>query len=170
MIKTCEKCGEKFEARENFYKYCPSCFRAGPGSGKGKREPPPDTVPAECIFTTFYTEDGYPKRELYIDSAEKMTSILEKNGMTMSQLRSLFHMLKSASNLLKSSPEARFGDARKTFHEFVRQVDHQNKRGHVPAVFVKFVRDHLEVATKNAKEFDGFVEYLTSILARIKQK
>ena len=170
MIKTCEQCGNKFEAKEAFHKLCPNCFRGGTSGGKGRRDPPPKEVPSECIFTTFYDGECFLKREIYIESAEKMTNILERNGMTMSQIRSLFHMLKSASNVLQADPEAKFGSARNTFHEFIRQVDYQHKRGHVPEVFVKFVRDHLEVATKNAKEFDGFVEYLTSILARIKQK
>ena len=170
MTKICKQCEEEFKAREHFYKLCPSCHRSGTHAGRSKTAPAQRTVPAECTFTTFYGEDGYLKREIYLESAEKMTGILESNGMTMSQIRNLFHMLKSASNVLKADPNADFGEARQTFYEFVRQVDYQHKRKHIPDNFVKFVKDHVDVATKSAKEFDGFVQYLTSILARIKQK
>ena len=170
MIKICERCGKKFEAREDFHKVCQDCFRGGTYAGRAKTGPPMRTIPAGCTFTTFYGEDGYLKRAIFLESAEKMTEILESAKMTMSQIRSLFHMLKSASNALKADRKAKFGEARNTFYEFVRQVDYQRKRGHIPDVFVKFVRDHTDVATKDAREFEGFVQYLTSILARIKQK
>jgi CRISPR/Cas system CSM-associated protein Csm2 small subunit len=170
MTKICEQCGKEFEAREHFHRKCQDCFRGGSQASRGRTAPAQRSVPAECTFTTFYGEDGYLKREIYLESAEKMTGILESNDMTMNQIRNLFHMLKSASNVLKADPNADFGEARQTFYEFVRQVDYQHKRKHIPDVFVKFVKDHVDVATKSAKEFDGFVQYLTSILARIKQK
>ncbi len=170
MSKTCEKCGKKFEAKQTFHKLCPNCYRGGTPQNKAGVGPAPKTVPAECTFATFYGENGNLKREIFIESAEKMTSILEDASMTMSQTRNLFHMLKSASIVLKADPKADFGATRQTFYEFVRQVDYQHKRGHIPDVFVEFVRDHVDVATKDAKEFEGFVEYLESILARFKQK
>ena len=170
MIKTCEVCGEEFEARKASHRKCQICFRGGTQSERAKTGPPPQTVPTECTFTTFYNEDGNLKREIFLESAERMTEIVESSRMTVSQIRNLFHMLKSASNVLKADPKADFGATRQTFYEFVRQVEYQHNRGHIPEVFVKFVRDHVDVATKEPREFNGFVEYLTSILARIKQK
>ena len=170
MIKICESCGKKFDASKDFYKLCPSCHRSGTHSGRGRAGPAQRTVPSECVFKTFFGEEGYPKREIYIESAVKMSEILEREDMKMSQIRNLFHMLKSASRILKADPHAEFGEARKTFCEFVRQVDYQYKRERIPPVFVEFVRQHVDIATKDPNEFFGFVEYFTSILARIKQR
>ena len=89
MIKTCEGCGKKFEAREAFHKLCQDCFRSRTPPGRARTAPPPRTVPGECTFATFYGEDGYLKREVYLESAEKMTGILESAGMTMNQIRNL---------------------------------------------------------------------------------
>jgi CRISPR/Cas system CSM-associated protein Csm2 small subunit len=169
MIKICESCGKEFEAKEDFHKRCLDCHRSRPPSRKG-RTPPPQAVPAECTFTTFYGEDGQPKREIFIESAEKMARILEAEGMKISQIRTLYNMLKTALSGLRTYPEASFGEARTTFYKFVRHVGYQHRRGLVPDVFLKFVKDHVDVATKDENEFAGFVEYLHSILAGINPK
>ena len=44
------------------------------------------------------------------------------------------------------------------------------KRQVLHPVFQEFAERHLDVSTKNKKEFLGFIEYLTSIVARLKSK
>jgi CRISPR/Cas system CSM-associated protein Csm2 small subunit len=133
--------------------------------------PPSADVPKECIFTTFYTSSGYLRREIFIEAAEKMSRLLTNERMTQSSFRSLFNMLKTVEQRIKKEREEIHDDeVRQTYYKFVEQCDYQVNRRIITHLFAKFARYHLDTVTKNKREFSGFVEYLTAIMARMKTK
>lgn len=127
-------------------------------------------MPANCVFRTFYGEDGYLKREIFIESAGKTARIFENEGMTQTSFRSLFNMLKSMEQRLKAGKIPQ-GEVDEAFLDFIRQVEYKTNREVLKSdIFRKFVNAHKDIVLGNEKEFKGFVEYLTSILAYMKPK
>jgi len=193
MKKKCRECGKEFEAKQPRFETCYDCYQKKKRQGGvgntmdfsgigGAGQPNPrhrpsgvdqGGIPAECVFTTFLDEEGYYKRAIFLESAQKAASLFSKppeksSGMTQSSLRQLFNMLKDAERRLRIGED--FGSARETFFRFARQVEYQTNREVTPRVFQDFVQKHIDTASKNPEEFKGFVEYLTSIMAQMKQK
>jgi CRISPR/Cas system CSM-associated protein Csm2 small subunit len=128
-------------------------------------------VPSDCIFKdSFYAQDGYLRREIFIEAAEKMADLLQSEGMTQTSIRHLFNMIKATEMRLKVDKNLPNGFIRENFLKFVTHTEYQFRRGVVRDLFKEFVESHKDLAVKDRKEFRGFVEYLTSIVARMKQK
>jgi CRISPR-associated protein Csm2 len=128
-------------------------------------------VPPECIFKdSFYEADGYLKKEVFMDSAHKMSAIFQAEGMTQTSIRHLFNMLKAIEMRMKADKDLPLGLIRENFYKFVAHTEYQTKRAVIKEVFRDFIESHSDIAVKDKKEFRGFVEYLTSIVARMKQK
>lgn len=145
---------------------------SGGGGGGGYPPKPQATVPKDCIYDTFYQADGKNlKLALFFESAEQLAQIFGDERMSQSSIRSLFNMLKSVEQRIKVEQD-KISDAevQVKFSEFARQCEYQNGRKVIPAVFLQFVRAHTDTALKNKQEFCGFVEYLTSIMARMKSR
>jgi len=122
------------------------------------------------VFASFY-ENGHLRRAIYLEAAQKMTDLCMGEGLTTSQLRQLFFMLKSVEQRLKGEPDLDFGIVQEAVWKFARQVEYQVKRGVMKSpTFAAFIAKHVDVACKDVKEFRGFVEYLTSIVAYLKEK
>lgn len=145
--------------------------RRGPGGGPGRRSYPPNRgIPDKCIFKdSFYSPDGYLKSEVNIEAAAEMARVLEQEDMTQTSIRALFNFVKSIEQRLKSQRELGQGFIRENFSKFVTQVEYQLKRGVIKQGFKSFVDAHLNLALKSEKEFEGFIAYLTAIVARMKQ-
>lgn len=170
----CKNCG-----KETFgnYEYCMNCKPKSnnPGSSgvystAGQRS---SALPAECVFKdSFYEPDGFLKRAIFIEAAEKMAQELQRQDppMTQTSLRQLFNMVKSIDMRLKADRKLPLGFIRESFFKFVVQTEYQTKRKVVCDLFRDFVIAHEDLATKDQKEFRGFAEYLTAILARMKMK
>ncbi len=175
MWQNCPECGKSFDPKGGRHKVCDNCYQkqknqGGTGgrpsqSGKGHNA----QLPSECVFDTFY-QDGELRREIFVEAAEKMAGILSRQRMTATSFRNLFKIVKPAANRLKAEPDFDFGSAKTKVYEFYRQVQYMRKRDVISSdVFVEFVQKHLDVMTANQDEFFGFVEYLTSIMAYMKQ-
>ncbi|MCR4318153.1 MAG: type III-A CRISPR-associated protein Csm2 [Planctomycetes bacterium] len=128
-------------------------------------------MPEDFYVNDSFTEGEFLKREIFIEKAEKAAIHFENNNLTSNSLRTLFYMLKSADNKLKQ-PGACFGEARETLYKFMRQVDYNVNRDVIKlnTGFRDFARAHVSIAEKNKEEFHGFVEFITSIVARLKTK
>lgn len=167
----CQKCGKP--VKDPKYKLCYECNqkqREG-GSSELKQE---IFLPQECIFSTFYDEKKYLRREIYIEGAEKAAEAFTKAGITTTSIRNLFYPLKEMANNLKTNKTLEFGFAKDAFFKVHRQIVYNiNRKGDkgpvLHPVFKEFVDKHLEIVTNKKEEFLGFVEYLTSIVARLKQ-
>lgn len=177
---TCAQCGKQFNDKGRNFTTCFECSQSrqagssshptGSRRGGPREHNAPVPLLPDCIFTTFY-EDDHPKRAIFIEAAQKIADGLSRQNMTATSLRHLFNMLKSVANRLEAERDLDFGIARTAAFEFYRQVEYQRKRDVIKSdLFIEFVRKHLDVMTKNKQEFLGFVEYLTSVMAYMKQK
>ncbi len=197
MKKKCIDCNKEFDAREDWHTRCSDCQRqtrsGGPpnraggsinrialppgvsGGGYASSSSAPRPAGTESSggglppnADTFLNKSGYPREEIYLDWAENRARAFEGEGLTQASLRRLFNMLKQAQMRLRV--DKNFEAAKITLFEFVRLVEYNNRRNVIPYAFKRFVDDHLEVIKKSPDEFSAFVEYLTSIMARMKMK
>ncbi|OGP89562.1 MAG: hypothetical protein A2157_16885 [Deltaproteobacteria bacterium RBG_16_47_11] len=170
-VPKCQKCGKP--VKDPKYKLCFEC------SQKTKLESHEGTqeinLPRECVFETFYDDQNHLKREIFIEAAEKASGIFMGANISQTSIRNLFHLLKDMANRLQADRRLDFGIARETFYKFHRQVVYNaNRKGDrgplLHPVFKEFVEKHLDTATTGREQYLGFVEYLTSIVARLKSK
>lgn len=138
-----------------------------PHSGGGGYGSPP--LPRECVFDSFYGQDGYLKKAIFLEGAQKAAEYFEREGMSQTSFRALFNMLKAVEQRMRTEKMPQ-GGINEAFLRFIRHVQYQNKRGIIKEGFKKFVDEHQNVVLDNSDEFKGFVEYLASILARMKMK
>jgi len=140
------------------------------GRGERQRRPPAE-LPATCIFTeSFYTESGFLRREIFLEAAELAAGVFNQERMSQSSIRSLFNMLKAMDQRIKVETGLLEDEVREQYYKFVRQCVYQERRRVIPRIFSSFAERHTETATLNKREFHGFVEYLASIMARMKNK
>lgn len=129
------------------------------------------------IAGSFYDESGFLKREVFIETAEAIADRFKEAKLTQTSLRRLFGPLKAEQNRLRlnspTSPQA-FGPAREALYRLIPLVESYTKREiHRRtdfSVFLQFLREHCDLACKEAREFIGFVELFTSVIARLKPK
>lgn len=140
-----------------------------PHGASSKRDDRNEKLDEKYVFDTFY--DGeFLKKDVFLGKAEEAANFFRQRGVTQTSFRNIFYMLKDAQKRLKKG-KMEFGEAKVKFYEVVRLVDYQVNREVIKTgAFADLFKKHLELATKNEREFIGFVEYLTSILARLKQK
>lgn len=132
-------------------------------------------LPPECIFRDTFYERKYDclKKGVFIDAAETAAKVFGRE-MSQSSIRSAFQTLKVTAKRIKTE---KLDDCQvnNDFYKFVTYCEYQNRRkaagkAIVPDSFLKFVKEHTKVVESNKNEFLGFLEYLTSILARMKTK
>jgi len=187
MQKHCRRCGKAFEAAQTHYQYCSTeCRRAAehgvPTATPARRPAPPPgpqpvanpaapALPDQYIFKSFYDADRQLLRGVYLETARDLANQCAQEGLTTTQLRQLFFMLKAEEQRLRADASRNFGLTRDTLYRFARQVAYQQKRNVLKSrTFVQWVEKHLDLACKSPAEFRGFVECLTSIVAYLAEK
>jgi hypothetical protein len=162
----CQNCGKP--VKDVKFKLCFECNqKAKSGQGEtGKAM----ALPQNCVFQSFYDDHGHLRREIFIEAARDLSELFMRANISQTSIRNLFNMLKDMANRLQADRNLDFGIAKETFYRFIRQVEYNVKRQVLNPIFQEFAERHLEVSTKDRKEFLGFVEYLTSIVARLKSK
>lgn len=128
----------------------------------------------DCVFDSFYVE-GYKRREIFIEAAEKMANIFSGESMTRTSIRRLFNMLKATDREISVNRNFPLAKAAERFYEFHRLVVYNNSRKGtkgklIPDVFLQWVESHRDTVVGSTLEFTGFVEYLGSIIARLKDR
>lgn len=169
----CQKCGKP--VKDPKFKFCFDCDKKmKEGGGEWVRIV---TLPGECVFQTFYDDDKKEnlKRAIFIEAAEMASKAFMNANISQTSVRNLFHLLKDMANRMRADKKLDFGKARETFYKFHRQVVYNvNRKGErgplLHPVFKEFVEKQIDTATRSREEFLGFVEYLTSIVARLKAK
>ena len=168
----CQKCGKP--VKDPKYKLCYECSQKQREGERGESRQE-ISLPQECIFRTFYGENNFPRREIYIEGAEKASEAFTRAGITATSVRNLFYPLKEMANNMKTNKNLDFGFAKDAFLKVHRQIVYNvNRKGDkgpvLHPVFKEFVDKHLDLVMSKKEEFLGFVEYLTSIVARLKSK
>jgi CRISPR/Cas system CSM-associated protein Csm2 small subunit len=127
-------------------------------------------VPREWVFDSFY-EGAHLCRGVYLETARSIAAGCAGEGLTVTAFRGLFFMVKSEEQRMKADPARDFGSAKEAVWRFARQVEYQVKRNVIKsAKFAAWVEKHVDVACRDVREFRGFVECLTSIVAYLKEK
>ncbi len=170
-VAKCQNCGKP--VKDPKFKFCWECDQKMKKEGGGDFQT--ISLPKECIFETFYDSKNHLRREIFIESADRASGTFMNANISQTSLRNLFHLLKDMANRLQADKKLDFGVAVETFFKFHRQVVYNvNRKGDrgplLHPVFKEFVESHTDVATKSREEYLGFVEYLTSIVARLKSK
>lgn len=167
----CQSCGKPL--KDPKYKFCYDCDQKMKREGTGDLQTV--SLPKDCVFESFYDSGNHLKRAIFIEAAEKASEIFMNANSSQTSVRNLFHLLKDMANRLQAEKKLDFGVAKEVFYKFHRQVVYNvNRKGDrgslLHPVFKEFVENHIDVATKSREEYLGFIEYLTSIVARLKSK
>jgi CRISPR type III-A-associated protein Csm2 len=178
--RKCERCGKDFVPRESYHRTCPECFdggRGARGSGPPRPEPagkgcgqPETSLPREALLDRYYDADGRLCKEVYRDAALAAARAFTDSGLTATGVRKFFAMVKALDHRAESEADVGVGDVRAAVHKLVPLVKYQHGRGIVPACFVEFIERNVELASRDARSFHGFVEFFTSVLCYMKQK
>jgi CRISPR type III-A-associated protein Csm2 len=160
--KVCESCGRTFEAREDFHRYCPECFRERRAGRPTFR------------FDTDYLKDGYfldTEREklrpeildtVAVDAAKALGSA--RPPMTSHQLRRFFNKMRAIEDKVDSGHD--FGTVRADIYAFKRDVAYAVGRGVVSEQFKRFIDRNVELAVSDEGSFKkGFIQHFQSVLA-----
>jgi len=136
---------------------------------------PQNVLPVECVIKESFYKDKESKclkEDIFLNAAKEASNTFAggKKGMTQSSLRAMFNMLKALDNRIKVEKNFPVDKIREEYLKFHRWCIYQEKRDVIPSTFLDFAEEHLHVATRDKDEFHGFVEYLTSIMARMKTK
>lgn len=171
MIKTCKICKKPFDAKKDYYETCFNCSKKE--RSQTRENASSNTLPDECFFETFYDGTTF-KRAIFIEAAQKAALQFEANKMTQTSIRRLFNMLKAAQQEADAADneETKTSIAKTRYFEFYRLAEYQSRRqsANLPEIFRQFAERHIDIAAGSYKEYCGFVEYLTSIMAYMKQK
>jgi len=167
----CWKCGRKQKAeREAKMAQHNRGSRGGGGHGGNRQNKP-------YYLETFLTDDGFIRKEVFVDKPKIATGNFvfnkgkrNKKQMTQRQIRAAFRQLKSFSNRMRIDKKISLNEMKEVYLRFYRWAKYQEQRKVIPREFLDFVEYHTEVATKSKDEFNGFVEYITSILVELRAR
>lgn len=162
----CWDCGRKQKAeREAKMAQHNRGSRGGGGHGGNRQNKP-------YYLETFLTDDGFIRKEVFVDKPNKAARDFRHGPkpLTQSQIRAAFHQLKSFSNRMRVDKKISLNEMKEVYLRFYRWAKYQVKRDAIPREFLDFVKHHTEVATKSKDEFNGFVEYITSILVELRAR
>jgi CspA family cold shock protein len=145
-----------------------------PQRTSGQQNRATSSLPAQSVLPTFYCQ-GALRREIYIESAKATATAFGSQQVTRTSIRRLFFMLKSATNQIQGDEEKDLPFVRQRLYEFHRLVVYNNKRLSgktplLPTIVKEWVDAHLDLAESSVAEFVGFVEYLTSVVAYLRDK
>lgn len=153
MQKKCQKCGRIFEAKQEFFKECPECYKPS----KQKEQ----IFSSELLLENYYDSNGNILKEVIIGKPEKIANIFARDKLTVNQLRDFHSIISNARNkaILKD-----INHARQILWECQKNIDYQLKRGVIPASFAQFMKHHLSIGEKDEKSLEGFYQHLDSIV------
>ncbi len=128
-------------------------------------------IPAECVFQSYYGEDGTLRREIFIEAAERVARLFNsrEGNVRPFALRLFLNRVKAIERDLRAK-KCTMEQAREKLYIVRRDAAHQVGRRTMGQVFVEFLNKNLETALKDEREFRGFVEYFASVAAYCRQR
>ena len=149
--------------------------RGRPADGRQNRAGGPQrqelAIPPECVFPTYYGEGGTLRREVFVEAAEKVARLFNNRDSNVRPfaLRLYLNRVKAIERDLRNKA-CTFDQVRERLYAMKRDAAYQVGRRTLGPVFSDFLGKNLDLATKDEKEFRGFVEYLTSVVAYCRQR
>jgi cold shock CspA family protein len=138
------------------------------GSQAADAPPAPggQTLPPECVFKTFYSEDGQLDRRIFYEAADKAAKAFDNADVTPTSYRRIYQQFLSLIKLVRRD-ESRFPAVKEQFNIlYVEKIVYGARRGKdVLKPIVKDLFDrHKDLALSDPKEMRGFFQYVKNIL------
>jgi len=133
------------------------------GRGRGHRQTTA-ALPQECIFDTFYADNGEPHQELFFGAARQAAKAFEEAGLSQVQLRQVYQGMMSFARPLQDN-RITFDAAKTRFGIFyVERIVRQANRETIPKVVKEFFDAHCPAALSSRNEMLGLFRYVTNVL------
>lgn len=163
MRKKCQTCGNEFEARETFHKYCPRCLSSARGAGGGFVAPerPAGGNIQDHLIQEYYDQAGNLKKDIFIGTPQKLADIFAGDRLGTKQLRDVHGVIAKAR---RKAALKGIAVTRPILYKCQSDIEYQLKRGVVPPSFVDFMKHHLAIAEKDEKSLEAFFQHLDSIV------
>jgi len=160
-MKRCEECGNEFEPRQPHHRLCSDCVRRRLPERSSSDQRRETRHLRDFLLDSYYDEKGNPVKELFIDYAQELARLFDRDKLSRKQLRNFFGIVTRAKNiaLLKG-----LGEARPVLYECQATVESQLNRDAIPRSFAEFMKHHLELASRSERDLEGFQKHLNCIL------
>lgn len=118
----------------------------------------------------YFDEKGNPRKELYLDWAEGIATILAREGMTKGALRRFYAQIKGIQPLMNDKQG--FEKNKHRLYSIVPLANYGVNRNDsaLPEEFKTFIEKNMMLAEKDEKHFKFFVEHFQSVIAYFKEK
>ncbi len=134
MKRKCERCGKEFEARMDFHKLCPACFR---NPQKAKEFPP------ELLLASYYDNEGQLVKDVFIGTPEKL-ALFFANDTPPLATKQLRNFNKIISKARKKAMLQGISSAKPMLYKCLADIEYQHNRKVVPQSFLTFMKHHLK--------------------------
>lgn len=169
MRKKCQTCGNDFEAKEAYHKYCSRCIPSArsAGSGPAATAKPVQSNIQDLLIKEYYDQEGNLKKEIFIGTPQKLADIFVSDRLGTKQLRDFHGVISKAR---KKAALKGIAAVRAALYKCQADTEYQLKRGVVPSSFVQFMKHHLALAEKDEKSLEAFFQHYDSIVCYFPNK
>lgn len=120
-------------------------------------------LPLECVFKSFYGDDGCLHQKLFYEAPQKAADVFRRAGLKPSQFRQLYQGFLGFAAPLRDSP-GKFCEARERFGAFyVERVVRQVERKYLPPSVKELIDVHRELALSEPRQMLALFRYVKNI-------
>jgi len=121
-------------------------------------------LPPECVFDSFYGENGKLRLELFFKAPKAAALHLRSAGLKSSQLRQLYQAFLALATPLKEG-RIDLDEARVRFGSlYAERVVRQAQRGILPQEVKQLIDAHRDLALSSREEMLGLFRYVTNVV------
>lgn len=163
MRKKCQTCGNEFEAREEYHKFCSHCIPSARPAGSGTAATAMQSAGNinDYLIKEYYDREGNLKKEIFIGVPQKIADIFAGDRLGTKQIRDFHGVIAKAR---KKAALKGIASVRATLYKCQTDIEYQLKRGIVPPSFVRFMKHHLALADRDENFLEAFFQHLDSVV------
>lgn len=177
MGTKCRECGKP---TLKGYQLCLQCSSAQRGGGSQSRRGGRSSgalhgsksvsraLHNEYLSEGYFDKEGLLRREIIVDDAQAVASVLKRANMTSAALRRFFAKLRAIQEKYKSTNN--FEKVKEDLYSFYPLVAYSVSRKVAPIVFQEFMEKNLAQAEKDEKHFRAFIKHFQSVVAFFKDE
>lgn len=176
--KKCKQCGKEFEPSNYKHDTCPTCFGTSqkgdsPMSQKNdhKKHEYQDSsnkqssnLPHHLKLNHFYTENNALRKEIFIDTAEEIARIFNRDKLTTAAMRRFFESVRAANERFVHDTEKNFNKAMEGIYRLKPLAHKSQERGITKQSFTEFMDWYIDLTAKEPRNLKGFKELFMSII------